>query len=169
MLSVEVIDQYAREIRAAIEAQIPSREADAAALEQELRDVKAEQRRLTKAVALADDVPELVTELRERATRARNLEVRIATIRRAPEELRGIVERAEAKVRERLGDVRTALLDRSDLRAVFLRLFPEGIRFHPGRVGNTQVWEIGGVLDRRYLVEGDGVPMCTLDSDPKGT
>jgi putative addiction module component (TIGR02574 family) len=58
-------------------AQIPSRKADAAELEAELRAVKAEQKRLTKSVALSDDMPELVTELRERAPRARNLEVGI--------------------------------------------------------------------------------------------
>ena len=167
VLTVEVIDQYASAIREAIEATIPSRNTDA--LEAELRQVKAEQKKLTKAVALADDVPELVTELRERATRARNLEVRIAAIRRAPDELRGIVDRAEATVRERLGDVRTALIDRADLRAIFLRLFPEGIRFHPARVEGVQVWEIEGSVHLGRLVEGDGVPMCSLDSDPKGT
>jgi septal ring factor EnvC (AmiA/AmiB activator) len=97
-----------REIRAAIEAQLPRRVADATELERELRDVKAEQKRLTKAVALADDVPELVTELRQRAARARALEVQIATIRRAPSELRALVDQAEATVR-RCGLVRIAI------------------------------------------------------------
>jgi DNA invertase Pin-like site-specific DNA recombinase len=169
VLSVEVIDEYAGEIREAIEAQIPQRAADVSELEAELRAVKAEQKKLTKAVAIADDVPELVTELRERATRARSLEVRIAAIRRAPEELRGIVDKAEAAVRQQLGDIRAQLLDRSDLRSVFLRLFPEGIRFYPTRIENQQVWKIEGGVNYRQLVEGDGMPVFTLDSDPKGT
>ena len=65
-LSPQVIDEFAHEIREAIEGQIPTRAADVGELEAQLRAVKAEQRRLTKAVALADDVPELVTELRQR-------------------------------------------------------------------------------------------------------
>lgn len=46
---------------------MPKRDADIAALEAELRDVRAEQKRLARAVALADDLPELVTELRQLA------------------------------------------------------------------------------------------------------
>ena len=60
-------------------------------------------------------------------------------------------------------------MDRADLRQLFLRLFPEGIRFYPARADNRQVWEIEGAVSLRQLVEGDGVPMCTLESDPKGT
>ena len=157
VLTPDVIAEMAREIRAAIEAQLPRREADATELERELRDVKAEQKRLTKAVALADDVPELVTELRQRAARARALEVQIATIRRAPSELRALVDQAEATVRDRLGDVRAALLDRADLRAVFLRLFPDGIEFRPVRVGERQVWRLegGAAVGRVALNESD--------------
>jgi hypothetical protein len=118
VFTTEKIDAYAHEIRASLEAQIPKRETDVAELETELRAVKAEQKKLTKAVAIADDVPDLVTELRQRATRARSLEMRIAAVRRAPEETRGKIENAEALVRERLGDVRTALRDRGDLRRV---------------------------------------------------
>ncbi|HEY0477344.1 MAG TPA: hypothetical protein VGD37_07455 [Kofleriaceae bacterium] len=53
------------EIREQIAAQLPKRDADVAALETDLRNVRAEQKRLAKAVALADDVPELVSELRQ--------------------------------------------------------------------------------------------------------
>ena len=89
-------------------------------------------------------MPELVTELRERALRARALEVRIGAIGRAPDELRPMIDQAEASVRERLGNVRAALLDGSELRELFLRMFPEGITFTPTRVGNRQLWKIAG-------------------------
>src|SRR5688572_18230640 len=96
VLTPDTIAGLSGDIRAAIEAQLPQREADAAELERELGEVNAEQKRLTKAVALADDVPELVTELRQRAARARALEVQIAATHRAPSELRALVDEAEA-------------------------------------------------------------------------
>src|SRR5262249_15602184 len=119
--------------------------------------------------ALTDDVAELVTQLRDRAARARTLETRIAAIRRAPDEDDRTAAKAEAAVREGLGDVRSDILSRADARTLFLRLFPEGIRFYPSRVEKTQVWEIAGAVDFRNLVASDQVPMCTLESDPKGT
>ncbi len=119
-MTPDVIAGMTREIRAAIEAQLPRRVADATELERELRDVKAEQKRLTKAVALADDVPELVTELRQRAARARALEVQIATIRRAPSELRALVDQAEATVR-RCGLVQIGSRPQRDLNPCRLR------------------------------------------------
>ncbi|MCE9573511.1 MAG: recombinase family protein [Deltaproteobacteria bacterium] len=169
VLSTEVIDDFAQQVRAAIEEQIPERAADVAELEGQLRAVKAEQKKLTKAVAIADDVPELVSELRDRATRARSLESRIAAARRAPEEQGEIVAKAETLVRRRLCEVRDQLRGREDLRTVFLRLFPEGIRFYPSRAENQQVWRIEGGVSLGQLVEGDGLPLCTLQSDPKGT
>lgn len=58
----ELLDEVLAEIRDQIKAQMPKRDADVALLEAEFRDVRAEQKRLAKAVAL--DLPELVTELR---------------------------------------------------------------------------------------------------------
>ena len=71
VLAERVLDEVLGEIRDQIEAQLPKREADTAGLEAELRTVRAEQKRLAKGVALADDMPELVTELRQRSTRSR--------------------------------------------------------------------------------------------------
>lgn len=166
ILTPDVITTMASEIRAAIEAQLPSRDADVSELEHELRNVKAEQRRLTKAVALADDVPELVSELRLRGARARALEVQIETIRRAPAELRALVDQAEATVKERLGNMRAALLDGADLRAVFLRLFPNGINFHPARIGDRQIWRLQGAaaIGRVALNETD--PWFNIEKFP---
>jgi hypothetical protein len=165
ILTPEAIERFAGDVRSFIEAQIPDREADIAELEQQLREVKAEQKRLTKSVALADDVPELVTELRERSTRARSLEVRIATIRRAPE-LRSMIDLAEAAARAKLTAVRNELLQGNDLRPLFLRLFPEGLRFHPTRTGTRQVWSVEGGVDLTRLAEFDEGAFKSA-SDPK--
>jgi hypothetical protein len=167
ILTPEAIERFARDVRAFIEAQIPDREADIAELEAQLREGKAEQKRLTKAVAIADDVPELVTELRERSTRARSLEVRIATIRRAPEELRSMIDLAEAAARAKLTDIRNEVLQGGELRPLFQRLFPEGLRFLPTREGARQVWEIEGGVDLTRLAEFDEGAFKSA-SDPKG-
>ena len=165
VLTPDVIAMMGREIRGAIEAQLPKREADAAELERELRDVKAEQKRLTKAVALADDVPELVSELRQRAVRARSLEAQIATIRRAPAELRELVDQAEATVRARLGNLRAALIEGADLRAVFGRLFPRGLQFFPDRVGDRQVWRLEGAAALGRVAVNEADPWFTIDKN----
>ncbi len=166
VLTPALITSMAEEIRGVIEAQLPSREADAATLEEELRTVKAEQKRLTKAVALADDVPELIAELKQRANRARNLEVRIATIRRTPKELRSIVDQAEANVRARLTNLRDALRDRADLRQVFLTLFPNGLVFSPDRVGARQVWRLEGAAAIGRVALNDNDPWFNLRGNP---
>ncbi len=56
-------------VRAEIAAQPPQRHNDIAAFEAELASVRAEQKRLAKAVALSDEVPELVVELQQRSAR----------------------------------------------------------------------------------------------------
>lgn len=168
VLTGDVVAMVAGEIRAMIAAQLPSRAADAVALEEELRNVRVEQKRLTKAVAMADDVPELVTELRERATRAKNLEVRIGAIRRAPDELRAMIDQAEAKVRERFASIRSALKDGSDLRQTFLKIFPDGIQFVPARVGDRQLWKIVGDIPTGQLGTGPEDPWFSMNGDPNG-
>lgn len=168
VLTPDVIARMAGEIRTAIEEQIPTIPDDLAALEADLRDVKAEQKRLARAVAIADDVPELVAELRARANRARALEVRIAAVRRAPEELTALVDRAEASVKERLGNVRASLLEGSDLRPVFLRLFPAGLAFHPVEVGGRRVWKIEGAASIGHLAASSDDPWFSLEHAPIG-
>lgn len=90
------------QVRAEIEAQLPHRHDDIAALEAELAGVRVEQKRLAKAVALSDDVPELVVELQQRFGRIQNLEAQLIAARRTPAELASLVDRVEAHVcRER--------------------------------------------------------------------
>jgi hypothetical protein len=70
-------------VRAEIEAQLPKRHNDIAALEAELATVRGEQRRLAKAVALSDDVPELVVELQQRSARIQSLEAQLIAAKRS--------------------------------------------------------------------------------------
>jgi site-specific DNA recombinase len=60
VLCDQALSMVLGQVRAEIEAQLPQRRDDVAALEAELESVRAEQKRLAKAVALSDDVPELV-------------------------------------------------------------------------------------------------------------
>jgi chromosome segregation ATPase len=69
------------------------------ALEAELASVRAEQKRLAQAVALSDEVPELVVELTQRSARIQNLEAQLIAARRTPAELAALIDRVEANVR----------------------------------------------------------------------
>lgn len=126
VLSEGVLDLVLGEIRTEIAAQLPKHDADVAALEAELTTARAEQRRLAKAVALADDVAELAAELRKRNQRIAQLGAQILTAKRTPEDIVAVVTKIEASARKRHCDLRTALADRADLRKVFLTLFPQG-------------------------------------------
>jgi len=65
VLSDDVLNLVLTEIRAEIAEQLPKQNADIAGLEAELAEVRAEQKRLARAVAMTDDVPELVSELKK--------------------------------------------------------------------------------------------------------
>ena len=87
VLAGAVFENVLAEIRRQIRAQVPRREVDIAALESELAEIRAQHRKLVKAVALADDIPELISELKQRAARIEQLEVEIAAARRTPDEV----------------------------------------------------------------------------------
>jgi site-specific DNA recombinase len=129
ILSGAVLENVLVEIRREVEAQMPKRDADIAALEAELVEARAEQRKLARAVALADDIPELVSELRQRSARIQHLEVQVAASRKTPEEIAAIIAGVEATCRARLKNLRAALSDPDDLRDVFLAMFPDGLTF----------------------------------------
>jgi ABC-type transporter Mla subunit MlaD len=165
-----VLDQ----VRAEIEAQIPQRKADIAALEAELAAVRAEQKQLAKAVALASDIPELVAELQQRSARIQNLEAQLIAAKRTPAELAALVDKVEANVRANVASLRTALMDQADLREVFQTMFPDGLSFEPARTpdGARQIWKISGEADFRKTTEpmgpGSGPSRFRLGSDPNG-
>lgn len=166
VLTERVLDEVLSEIREQIAAQLPKRDADVADLETELRGVRAEQKRLAKAVALADDVPELVTELRQRSARIQHLEAQIRTAKQTPDELAKLVKQIETSSRAKLADLRAALADESDRREAFLALFPDGLTFAPVRTpnGERQVWQITGDIDLGSLTDASGSKRITTRS-----
>ena len=87
VLGEEVLQMVLGEIRNEIAAQAPQREADLSAHEAELDTARAEQKRLARAVALADDIPELVAELKQRSARIQNLQAQLLAAKRTPAEL----------------------------------------------------------------------------------
>jgi DNA invertase Pin-like site-specific DNA recombinase len=131
VLTESVLDDVVAEIRRQVEAQMPRRALDISALETELAEVRAQHKKLVKAVALADDIPELIYELKLRAERMEALQVQIATARRTPDELAALMASVVATCRARLADLRAALVDQDDLREVFAALFPTGLVLTP--------------------------------------
>lgn len=158
ILTERVLDEVLAEIQSQIADQLPKRDADVAALEAELRDLRAEQKRLARAVALADDVPELVTELRQRSARIQHLEGQIVAAKKTPDEMTKLVKRIETSARTRLADMRAALAHETERREVFLALFPEGLTFAPDRTpnGKRQVWRVTGEVDLGSLIDATG-------------
>ncbi len=158
VLSDSVLKLVLDEIRGEIAAQLPRQEADVTALEAEVAAMRTEQKRLAQAVAMTDDVPEIVAELRKRTARIAQLEGQIIAAKRSPDELVAMVTKIEGAARKRLRSLRAALANRSDLREVFLALFPEGLTFVPARTpdGARQVWQIKGAANLGQLVEGAG-------------
>lgn len=163
VLTERVVDEVLTEIREQIAAQMPKRDAGVSALESELSEVRQEQKRLARAVALADDVPELVTELRQRSTRIQHLEAQIVAVKKTPDELKKLVKQIEATARTKLADMRAALEDESDRREVFLALFPDGLKFAADRTpdGKRQVWRIRGDIDLGSLIDATGSKRIT--------
>ncbi|MEP6865636.1 MAG: hypothetical protein ABJE66_33760 [Deltaproteobacteria bacterium] len=143
-MSEGVLDLVLGEIRTEIAAQLPKNYADVAALEAELAQARTEQKRLAKAVAFADDVAELASELKKRNQLISSLDARIIAAKRTPDDVLALVTKIETSARERLRDLRTTLADRHDLRDVFLALFPDGLTFTAARTtdGARQVWRI---------------------------
>jgi site-specific DNA recombinase len=161
VLNDSVLQIVLGEIRNEIAAQIPKREADVAALEEELATARSEQKRLARAVAMADDVSELVSELKKRSTLIAHLEAQIIAAKRTPDELANLITTIESNARARLADLRIALADRRDLREVFLALFPEGLTFTPARLPDEsrQVWRVSGSASFSAVVGGNP-PVC---------
>ena len=159
------------QVRAEIEAQLPKRHEDIAALEAELASVRAEQKRLARAVALSDDVPELVAELQQRSARIQNLNAQLIAAKRTPAELAALAQRVEENVRANIRSLREALATQVGLREVFQAMFPDGLTFEAARTpdGSRQIWKISGDADLAAATEGDLVSFASRprrDSNP---
>ena len=144
----EVRQQVLEEIEKWVRAQIPEPEVDLDILKAELAAARAEQRKLAKAVALSDNIPELVTELHQRSALIRHLEGQLRAATRTPKDIAQIMERAEKATRDKLVDVKAALADHRDLREVFHAMFPSGLTLTPewGRDdnGRRRIWRASG-------------------------
>ncbi len=158
VLTDGVLQMVLADIRSEIAAQLPKHDADTAVLEAELATARAEQKRLAQAVAMASDVPEIVSELKKRPARIVHLEAQIIAAKRTPDDLAALVTKIEAGARARLHDLRSALAEQRDLREVFLALFPDGLTFTPARTpgGERQVWQIEGAASFAKLLGGAG-------------
>ncbi len=149
VLTEPVLAKVLAEIREQVEAELEEREVDIAALQVELAETRVERRKLAKAVTLADDIPELVSELKLRSATIQRLEQHIEDARRTPAEIAARMDEVEAHCRQQLADLRAALTDRADLREVFLILFPGGLTFTPewtrDEAGQRRrVWRVRG-------------------------
>ena len=161
VLTPAVVDMVLDAIRAEVASLVSTGSKDTEALEKELADMRAEQKRLARAVATAgDDIPELVAELRLRNDRIRRLEADLASARRTPAAAGDLLARAEEAAHKKLADLRKSLEgDLPTLRAALRALFPEGLGFRPAENTPRRVWAISGMayLDSLKLV-----------SDPSG-
>jgi hypothetical protein len=85
VLTPSVLDTVVSAIRDEVARLLSAGAKDVTGLEKELAGLRAEQKRLARAVATAgDDIPELVAELRLRNDRIRRLEGDLAGARRSP-------------------------------------------------------------------------------------
>lgn len=157
VLGEQALAMVIGQVRAELEAQLPQRQEDIAVLEAELASVRAEQKRLARAVALSDEVPELVVELHQRSARIQNLEAQLLAAKRSPAELAALIDRVEANVRASAAKLREALADDADRREVFHAMFPDGLTFEPARTpnGSRQIWKISGDADFAVVTEAD--------------
>ena len=112
------------QVRAEIEAQLPQRRDDIAALEAELASLRAEQKRLAKAVALGRR-SRVGRGVAAAVGRIQNLEAQLIAAKRTPEELAALVDRVETNVRANVASLREARAEQSDLREVSRRCSPE--------------------------------------------
>lgn len=117
---------------------------------------------LARAVATGGDaIPELLTELRERNKKIRNLEADLAAARRTPKMVADMLARAETAARTRLIDLRTQLAEDSpERRTVFSELFSDGVVFTQSQdEEGRRCWKVSGAAPLNWVRSG---------SDPDG-
>ncbi|HEY2748570.1 MAG TPA: recombinase family protein, partial [Polyangia bacterium] len=163
-LTDDLVTDILAEMRQTLTAQVAASSGDADTMEAELARLRGEQRNLAAAVATGgDQIPELLSELRNRNDRIRALDIDLASARRTPAMVESMLAQAEATARRKLQELRTALATPADAREVFESLFlPEGLEFEEG-------WSTDGTR-RVWAVSATAHPAkCILQSDPTGT
>lgn len=145
VLTADVVEDVLAQVRKEIAREFEGCEVDTSALKKELRQMRQQQKRLARAIAMVDDARELLSELQKRRTRIGYIEAKLAEAERLPGEASAQMEKIEATARERLTRLDQVMAgDRAGLREVFLALFPEGLTFRPYQRENRQVWAISG-------------------------
>ena len=91
--------------------------------------------------------------------------------KRTPAELAALVDRVEANVRANVATLRHSLGNQgaeSDLREVFLAMFPHGLTFEPTRTpdGSRQIWLIRGDADFAAVTGQEPVSPVSFSSRP---
>ena len=110
---------------------------------------------------MADDIPEILDELRKRNDRIRFLEGEMKAAQRLPEQIHELMRKVESCAKEKLNDLRTVLAkDREGTREVIKILFPDGLKFNPVEYEKRKVFAISGNAK---------VSLPKLISDPTGT
>jgi hypothetical protein len=88
-----MLDEIRREAR----ERHADRGIDGAELRAEIARLKTEQRNLAKAVAMASDIPELLTAMNQRSARLRSLETELVAATRSPDETGARVAEVERR------------------------------------------------------------------------
>ncbi len=174
-LTPEVIDAMLDEIRREARERYADKDVDTRELRAEVSRLKSEQRNLARAVAMASEIPELLTEMNQRSARLRRLEADLAAATRGPDENGARVAEVERRawgMVSRLGE--TLADDRDTLRDLYLTLFPEGLIFTPTKRGRRNIWAVDGVAhlagyDPENKETPDRAGVSNLRGDPTGT
>jgi hypothetical protein len=137
------------------------------ALEAELANLRAEQKRCAKLLARLDDAPEVEAEYKARTAQVRQLEAAIAAAKAAPVAAGLAAESMAAQVAGAFDRLRDGLSGAPDAARDAIRaLFPTGLRFAPGAGGKG--WDISGAPVVELGAGAIGAAE-TIGSDPTGT
>jgi hypothetical protein len=129
----EIVDEIVAQLRTDLTEQLAVASLDVDAIEAELARVRSEQRNLALAVASGgDSIPELVGEMRRSNERIRVLEADLASARRTPSVIEGILRDTRGNAERALADMRALLQSPADAREVYEALFPQGLVFSEG-------------------------------------
>jgi len=120
----------------------PKAAPNVAKLEHELSQVKAEQGRLASAIASGGEIPVLLGELRARASRQREIEGILKTVRAPAAQLDDA--KLAKLVKAKLADM-AGVLARQPARDFYRSLFPKGLPLTPRQEGRRQVWDVDAV------------------------
>ncbi len=136
------------------------------ALDKELRQLRSEQRNVSKAIALASgELPDLVEQMRQRDARITEVQKELNRARRSPNVLADLLARGEAMMHDRAAALRATLAkDPAGARQLYADIFPYGLEFEETEHEGYKVFLIrcrSRVSTSRLV----GIPSPSPDSD----